>query len=440
MSDSSSSKMAAALPTRPFSAKFEEITPEDAKERSRLTNQIYLAKVTIKPKRCSDSEFFEKLTKITREELERTRLNKKQSGYNFFKSRGECDEDAVWDDWINSDEARKLDERERNLDLAARLYQAQADTRKSQKDHSKATRRRFLQMWPTMRHGFGATPAEAAPGSRSDRAQQGFRTALEKACNSHHPDWPRRGMQWCPVLGGWFYESNEHTAYIFPHRFGQAMMTSIFGFDHEKPALMGIQNGLILSAMAKDYINENKIVIVPDIDDDASEEAIDNWTRSEPKGYKTRIVNLTPRQLDKYLPCHEDENRSLSQRTWRQLEDAPLQFRSDHRPRARYLYWRYCPTILRNSWRKPNHQRNNALLPEFRKPFWGARSAYMKKSMLMAFVEEMGHEYDDLLKGAAEDINDTVKPDTTALMAANEAIAWTFQDDEENDEDLYNDA
>lgn len=63
----------------------------------------------------------------------------------------------------------------------------------------------------------------------------------------------------------------------------------------------------------------------------------------------------------------------------------------------------------------------------------------MKKSMLMAFVEEMGHEYEDLLKGAAEDIDDTVEPDTTALMAANEAIAWTFQDDEEEDEDLYDD-
>lgn len=92
----------------------------------------------------------------------------------------------------------QLDEREANLDLAARLYQAQADTRKAQKDHSKATRRRFLQMWPTMRHKLGANPAECP----SDRAQQGFRNALEKACNSHHPDWPRRDMQWCPVLGG----------------------------------------------------------------------------------------------------------------------------------------------------------------------------------------------------------------------------------------------
>ncbi len=64
----------------------------------------------------------------------------------------------------------------------------------------------------------------------------------------------------------------------------------------------------------------------------------------------------------------------------------------------------------------------------------------MKKSMLMAFVEEMGHGSEDLLTGAAEDIDDAVEPDTTALMAANEAIAGTFQNEEEDDEDLYDDA
>jgi len=64
----------------------------------------------------------------------------------------------------------------------------------------------------------------------------------------------------------------------------------------------------------------------------------------------------------------------------------------------------------------------------------------MRKSMLMAFVEEMGHEYEDLLEGAAEDINDTVERDITALMAANEAIAGTLQSDVEDPDSLYSDA
>jgi len=52
----------------------------------------------------------------------------------------------------------------------------------------------------------------------------------------------------------------------------------------------------------------------------------------------------------------------------------------------------------------------------------------------------MGHEYDDLLEGAAEDTDDAVEPDTTALMAANEAIAATLQCDEEDLDDFYDDA
>ena len=64
--------------------------------------------------------------------------------------------------------------------------------------------------------------------------------------------------------------------------------------------------------------------------------------------------------------------------------------------------------------------------------------------LLLAFVEEMGHEYAPLLDGAAarevgEDID---KPDPTAILAAVEGIrhsSWTreagFVEDESEDED-----
>ncbi len=230
--------MAAALPTRPSGAKFEEFTPEDAKEESRLTNQILLAKVSFKPKGSYDSEFFHKVAQTTKDELERTRLNKKQSGYNFFKSRGECDEDAAWNDWIQSEKAKKLDERESNLDLAARLYQDQAVARESDKDQARTNRRTFIQLWTTCKEGFKANREEAAIGSRSGEEQQALRTALEDACNSRHPDWPRRRMLWCPVLGGWIAQTDARAAHIFPHRLGQTTMTSIFGNDTEVPEMM----------------------------------------------------------------------------------------------------------------------------------------------------------------------------------------------------------
>lgn len=244
-------------------------------------------------------------------------------------------------------------------------------------------------------------------------------------------------MQWCPVIGAWFQDIGVSAAHIFPHRLGQTIMTSIFGSDTENPELMEIQNGLILSKEAENFIDNSKVVIVPDVDDDGSEEAVDKWTRSEPKGYEIRIVDLSPADLDTYLPGQSD-GLSGSQRKWRQLDNAPLQLRADHRLRARYLYWRHCQTTLRYSCRNAKHERNNAL-PEFRKPVWGTRGAYMNKAMLRASVEEMDHGYVGLLKGATGEADDAVEPDTTVLMAANEAIAWTFQVEVEDDDD-YSDA
>ena len=67
--------------------------------------------------------------------------------------------------------------------------------------------------------------------------------------------------------------------------------------------------------------------------------------------------------------------------------------------------------------------------------------------MLLAFVEEMGHEYESLLDGAMEDTNTSdehehEKPDPTALAVANEAIAESLrrckegvEDEEEIEED-----
>jgi len=119
-------------------------------------------------------------------------------------------------------------------------------------------------------------------------------------------------MYWCPVLGGWVQQTAIHAAHIFPHKLGQNMMTQIFGFDTAKPEMMELQNALILSAEAAESIDDNKVVIVPDVDDIASNEAIDKWTRSEPKGYKIRIVDLSQQELDNYLSCIDGENARLS--------------------------------------------------------------------------------------------------------------------------------
>ena len=74
----------------------------------------------------------------------------------------------------------------------------------------------------------------------------------------------------------------------------------------------------------------------------------------------------------------------------------------------------------------------------------------MPRSMLMAFVEEMGHGYDGLLDGAAD--SDETEPVETALAAANNQIKMATggkdvlsydvedSDDDEIDDDDIDDA
>lgn len=71
-------------------------------------------------------------------------------------------------------------------------------------------------------------------------------------------------------------------------------------------------------------------------------------------------------------------------------------FRSDFRPLARYLYFRYCGAILQRSWH--NEKPTVALKDQVGKQWWGTPG---RRNMVLAF-EEMGHEYEALLEGAMD--------------------------------------
>ena len=64
----------------------------------------------------------------------------------------------------------------------------------------------------------------------------------------------------------------------------------------------------------------------------------------------------------------------------------------------------------------------------------------MKKSMLKGFVEEMGHEFEELMEGAVEDgEKDNGESDSLALMASSRYISvvssnrWEDGDEDEDD-------
>lgn len=63
--------------------------------------------------------------------------------------------------------------------------------------------------------------------------------------------------------------------------------------------------------------------------------------------------------------------------------------------------------MLRRSWNLEKKER--ALKDELGKLFWATPGPYMRKRMLYALVEEMGHEHEALLAGAMEEHEDEEK-------------------------------
>jgi hypothetical protein len=57
--------------------------------------------------------------------------------------------------------------------------------------------------------------------------------------------------------------------------------------------------------------------------------------------------------------------------------------------------------VLRRAWRHNEQGKGELVLrDELGKPFWGTPGRYLPKSMLLAFVDELGQNYQELLQGA----------------------------------------
>jgi len=77
------------------------------------------------------------------------------------------------------------------------------------------------------------------------------------------------------------------------------------------------------------------------------------------------------------------------------LHGKQLEFCTDFRPRARYVWWTFMKAILANGWRQ-KQTGNNILGKEVGKAvrYWRTRGRYVKKTMLRGFVNEMGQDGD----------------------------------------------
>ena len=255
-----------------------------------------------------------------------------------------------------------------------------------------------------------------------------FKDQLVKKYDAVREDEIHLTELWCPIPGMWLEVSSCRAAHIFPRRLGQALMDHIFGAQDE-PELYSPYNGILMSEIAEKLFDKGAFVIVPKVSDNPTEVEIREWHNSQPKRYVIRIVDHDDPRMRRRFGFPDP-------RSWIDLDGEEVQFRTEHRPRARYLYWHYCHTVLRHSWHRD--QLDEALDKQLGKPLWATPGPYLRKALLLAFVEEMGHDGNDLLQGATTEEAgcEVSESDPTALAAATQTIlSSTADEDDSSDSD-----
>ena len=190
---------------------------------------------------------------------------------------------------------------------------------------------------------------------------------------------------------------------------------------------------------AEKRIENGWMVLVPDVPADATTAQLDTWSKAKVKEYKLRVLCPETANMKKYLDITEA-------RVGNDLDGQRVQFESDHRPRARYLYWQFAIAFLRKALQS-DHKKNNPVAAELGKRYWGTGGPWIRRKYLLAFAEYLGHEvgWENLLEAAAElEENDDNRPDPGGLVVAVEQIrrtrrkldkGWGAYGEEDQDED-----
>ena len=322
--------------------------------------------------------------------------------------------------FLESEDGQKLILQERSLSLERKLYEAQAEKMKS-KDEKFSLRRSFLQLFVGSETGLGIRNSR---GRRDATEQSNFRQDLMIKMGSKYNS-PIKETFWCPVTRD--YWDTVTAGHFFPWKSGEATMEAIFGGSESgESEMFKAENGIIWSAHAEERFEAGYFVIVPDIVDQPTQQQVDTWEASDPKEYKIRVLN----------PKHSRMRMEIrnTNKIWADLDNERLEFLTNFRPRARYLYFAYCAAMLRRSYAGKHFDVSRA---ELKKRFWGTPGRYMLEGMLLGFVEEMGHQYKHLLEGAIKEDEPVVDP--TAIAAANAHIQETLKGDNEENPDVDDD-
>ena len=444
------------IPTR-LSSKQAEIRKADIEEQKRkLEDDIVNMNKRLKKHHSFDVSIWASLREI---DSARTKANGLQRKISMLSMDLNDESKELVERWASTAEAKAILEQEAALKKSLVMMTRQSEkVANHPKDKETQDRKTWTQLFINARLGMNVIKPSQ---SRSNERQKQFGKKLIEVMNAKFPEASSAEyLFWCPVIGDWC--SKVEAGHLFPSKSGDELMKAIFGEAEQdlwigkpekgKGELFRACNGILWSEQAEYRFSKGLFTIVPDLDENPSLAQSSAWQRSDPKVYRIRVLRADNADMKARIKAESNVR-------WTDLDNKRLQWRSNFRPWARYLYWSYCEMMLRQAYGpRSNMDAADVRRQEVGKKYWGSAGPYMKKNMLLGFVEEMGHEYEHLMEGAMDaDDNDDGgddgdKPTAVAVMHANESILekraiieWKesrvdmHSDEEEEDDDSDDD-
>lgn len=213
-------------------------------------------------------------------------------------------------------------------------------------------------------------------GPRASNVQAKFKTDLCRSYEAVKANGPalnkdaRRPYQnqdiWCSVMGEYFGYYEITAAHVVPYSIGELTMEEIFGNGH---TLWSDQNGLLLHSSIEVLLGAGLITIVSESDD------------KEETGLKIRVLGRNKDWLNMKVVTG-------STLLMKDLQNRPLRFLNNRRPKRRYIYFMYLISLLSCEYNYQQEART-AELERSRRVF-ASLTPSLRASMVPAFATSIG--------------------------------------------------
>ncbi|KAJ5721579.1 uncharacterized protein N7483_009513 [Penicillium malachiteum] len=343
------------------------------KRKISLDRDIDQARALWRPSGLFDSAYWEKAAEIENFAIQRA-CTERQISHESFSGKEV--------DWEATEEAKGILESLNAHKQAERFCSGRAE-RLQEKNPERTLRASFMRLFTTSRMGININWTGSGERKRSDQIE--WRNAMIKAYNAKHSIQTSFGVR--------LSRDVVVAAHLFGYMHGEATMNAIFGQDSH---IFDPRNGLLVSKEFERFFDAGKLAITG------------LWDQ---------------------LELEISDNSKLR---FKDLHNRPLAFQSEFRPCTRYLYFHYCIQVLRHTWQlSGSGEANNkevaalALRNESGKFCWATPGPYIPKNMLLALVEELGHNYEDILARASS--STSADDDILLGVAANQIKSRRFR-------------